>query len=141
MSCTGPFVVIRMYEISELYTQMADTVFREHPDLHWIAEAGVTVGFMISDRKKKSKGKMVLGECILVKDPYKVFVPFDFLVVVYEQNTEMLTQRQLKILLYHELLHVGMDDTGDEPKYIVRPHDIEEFSEVVEQYGLDWSRR
>lgn len=128
-------------EMSDLYTRLAENVIREHPDLQWIGKADIAVGFMASDKPKKSNGRLVMGECIRVKDLYRSFCPFDFLIVIYEQNTEYLTDEQMKILLYHELLHVGIDESGEEPKYVVRPHDIEDFRSVIARYGLDWAGR
>jgi hypothetical protein len=33
-----------------------------------------------------------------------------------------------------------MDEKRGEPVYRVRLHDVEEFREVINQYGLDWAR-
>ena len=51
-----------------------------------------------------------------------------------------MSDEQMEILLYHELLHVGMDDTGEEVKYIVNPHDVEDFRAVIDRYGIDWAK-
>jgi hypothetical protein len=55
------------------------------------------------------------------------------------QNTEGLTEEQMRNLMYHELLHGGMDDKTGEPKYKVTPHDVEDFRSVIDQYGTDWA--
>lgn len=126
------------YEQSTEYAELGWEVIREHDDLAWIAN-GPTVGYLASDHAKKSQGKMVLGECRLVKDIYKDFVPYDFLITIFEPNTEGLTREQMKILMYHELLHVGVDDKTGDPKYKVVPHDIEDFRRVIDRYGIDWA--
>jgi hypothetical protein len=33
-----------------------------------------------------------------------------------------------------------MDDTGEEVKYIVNPHDVEDFRAVIDRYGIDWAK-
>ncbi|MDO4803871.1 MAG: putative metallopeptidase [Lachnospiraceae bacterium] len=126
---------------SEEYAELAWEIIREQPSLQWIEGADVSIGFLESDKPKKSKGRDVLGECIRVRDIYKCFIPHDFLVVVYAPNVSGMSRDQLKILLYHELLHVGMDEKNGEPRYVVNPHDVEEFREILERHGLDWAKR
>ena len=58
----------------------------------------------------------------------------------YCPNVSGMSDEQMEILLYHELLHVGMDDTGEEVKYIVNPHDVEDFRAVIDRYGIDWAK-
>jgi len=60
--------------------------------------------------------------------------------VIYETNTAGMTEQQLRILLYHELLHVGIDEAGEGLKYVITPHDIEDFRKVIDRYGIDWAR-
>lgn len=75
------------------------------------------------------------GECILVKDLYKPFCPFDFLIVFYEPNIAHLSPAQLEILMYHELLHIDADNKG---RARIKPHDIEDFETIINQYGMHW---
>ena len=126
---------------SKEYAELAEEVINEHEDLQWIKDAGISIGYLGSDKEKKSKQRAVLGECIKVKDLYKAYIPHDFLIVIYEPNTQELTEEQLKILLYHELLHVGMNDSGTETRYVVNPHDVEDFRAVLDRYGMDWARK
>lgn len=130
-----------MVEMSEMYSQLAEEVFQEHSDLQWIRQSGISVGYCESDREKKSAGALVLGECFLVREPWSAYCPHDFVIVIYAPNVVDLKESQLKILLYHELLHIDMDEKNGEPRYRIRPHDVEEFREVINTYGLDWSRR
>lgn len=119
---------------------MAHRVMNERPDLRWILAAGISIGFLESDRNKKKNGRECLAECIKVRDLYKVYIPHDFLIVVYKPNVSGMSERQMEILLYHELLHIGMDDTGENVKYIVNPHDVEDFRAVIDRYGIDWAK-
>lgn len=125
--------------MSVRYAELADAVVSEHRDLWWIRGAGVKVGFLESDRKKKKSGKLVLGECILVKDLYRCFIPYEFLIVIYTQSVAGMSTEQMKILLYHEMLHIGISDDGEDVKYVVNPHDVEEFRTVIDKYGIDWA--
>lgn len=128
------------YSISEEYRELAEIVIEEHEDLWWLRTADVRIDYLSSTKEKKSKGKFILGECQLVKEIYKVYVPYDFFIIFYEPNLEGLTYDQLKIVMYHELLHVNVKDTDGEPQYDVNPHDIEDFRKVIDKYGLDWNQ-
>jgi len=132
--------MVETVELSEYFSTLAHLVMMEHEDLHWIRSANVSIGFVESDRPKKSGGRLCLGECVKVKELYKPYCPHDFLVVVYSPNVQGMSEEQLKILLYHELLHVGMSEDGEEVKYIVNPHDVEDFRKIIDRYGIDWAR-
>ena len=127
-------------EISEEYTEIAADVIRENEDLSWLQEADVTIGYMSSNKKKKRSGKPVCADCRKIPDRDKRFIPFDFIITVYDPNVCGFSDEQMKILLYHELLHVGVDqkDDGSLKLYIV-PHDIEDFSAVIDKYGETWA--
>lgn len=128
-------------KVSEEYSGLAEKVIDEHDDLHWIRDINIRIGYLTSDREKKRSGRAVLGECIKGQDLYRPYVPHDFLIVIYETNTAGLTQEQMEILMYHELLHIGIDEAGEKLKYIINPHDVEDFRTVIDRYGLDWAGR
>lgn len=127
-------------EFSEEYAHIAEKVIRENNDLSWLANAQVGIGYMSSNKKKRSNGKTTFADCRKIPDRDKKFIPFDFLITVYDPNVEGFTDEQMEILIYHELLHVGVEekDDGSERYYIV-PHDIEDFSAVIEKYGEAWA--
>lgn len=131
------------YIQSDDLANLAFEVMREHPDVSWIDEnLDVSIGYLRSDKEKKSKGRLVCGECIPVKEEYRWCCPYDFLIIVYGPNTAGMTEEQLKILLYHELLHVKVDYNKDgDPIYGTNPHDVEDFRTILERYGMDWARR
>ena len=132
--------MVETAEQSKRFAILAQEVIREHPDLQWIPDAGISIGYVESDRPKKKNGREVFGECIKVKDLYKCYIPHDFLIVVYVANVSGMSREKLKILLYHELLHVGMTANGEEVKYIVNPHDVEDFRTIIDRYGIDWAK-
>ncbi len=47
-------------------TDLAREVIEEHKDLWWILSANIRIAFLRSSKSKKSKGRLVYGECILV---------------------------------------------------------------------------
>lgn len=123
---------IENYSKSEQYQIIAQEVIEEHEDLHWLKSADVRIDYIASAKEKKSKGRLTLGECQLVKEIYKMYCPYDFLIIIYEPNVKGLTYEQLKILLYHELLHVGVSEKDGEPQYNV-------FKVIINKYGIDWA--
>lgn len=132
--------MVETVEQSEHYAVLAWQVFEEHRDVGWIPGAGISIGYLESDKAKKKSGKACLAECVKVKELYKPYCPHDFLIVVYGPNVVGMTVEQQKILLYHELLHVGMSDDGEEVKYLINPHDVEDFRVIIDRYGIDWAK-
>lgn len=127
-----------MYWQSEELSRLGEEVIQKEKSLAWIKEAGVKICFLYSDKEKKKGGRVVLGDCRLVREPWSVFCPYDFLITVYEPNTAGLDEQRIHILLFHELLHVGISEKDDEPVYRTNPHDVEDFREIIERYGMDW---
>jgi len=52
-----------------------------------------------------------------------------------------MNDEQLKILMLHELMHIGIEinEKGEIKKYIV-PHSVQDFEYILDKYGLNWSR-
>ncbi len=118
------------------YEERAERVISGHTDLAWIENEGVRIAFLASDKEKKSHGRPVCGQCVRVPNLFKALIPYDFLIVVYEVNTEGFTDAEMDVLLYHELLHIGMSNTGE---YKLTPHDVNDFGTILRKYGLFWA--
>ena len=123
-------------EISEEYAQMAAEIIEERKELAHIKFANITIIYLKSTHKKRGKGKKIYALCEKVQDKYKWGIPCDFTITVFEPNVVGFTEDQMKILLFHELLHVGVDDE----RLFIRPHDLEDFKQVIDEFGTDWSR-
>ena len=104
------------------------------PELESIKNSNVTIAYLESDFNKTAKGKKILGLTELVTSKNKWAIDYDFTITIYTENIKELTDDQLAILVYHELLHVGVD--GD--KYSVKPHDLEDFKVIIDKYGAYW---
>ena len=127
-------------EFSEEYAEIATKLIRENKDLSWLADAQVSIGYMSSNRKKRHNGKETFADCRKISERDKKFIPFDFLITVYDPNVEGFTDEQMEILIYHELLHVGVEEKDDgSVRYFIVPHDIEDFSAVIERFGETWA--
>ena len=108
--------------------------------LDYIRESQVCFCVMESDKEKKGKDYIEFGQCEKVPDKYDVFIPYDFIIVIYGPNVERFADWQMRILLLHELMHIGIEQDGNEESYYVRHHDIEDFREILDRYGIDWAR-
>lgn len=127
--------------INNDYAVIADNLIRHEPSLFHLLESRAKIIYLSSDYAKTSKGKLVFGQCEKVADKYKWGIPADFTITVFEPNVEKFTENQIRILLHHELLHVGIDKKADgSESYSIVDHDIEDFKLILDTYGTDWSR-
>lgn len=125
--------------LNDRYAELGQALVDSEPLLASVRESHATICYLGSDYAKRSKGRTVYGECERVADKNKWAIPADFLIVVYEPNCEGMDDEHLSRLLFHELLHVGVDAGEDgEEHYSVRPHDLEDFRECVDRWGVDW---
>ena len=128
-------------QINLHYTDIALALVANEPSLEHIKNSNVTIIYLESDYAKTSKGKLVFGQCEKVADKYKWGIPADFTITVFEPNAAKFTGDQIRTLLHHELLHVGIDKKADgSESYSIVDHDIEDFKLILDKYGTGWSR-
>ena len=125
--------------ISQKYTDIGVKLIQSEPILEHIKKSKVLITFLSSEHEKKGNKKLVFGECEKVPEKYKWAVPCDFTITIFEPNVERFTDEQIKILILHELLHIGIEVDGNEEKYYCYPHDVEDFRAIIEKYGIDWA--
>ena len=126
--------------MNDFYKQIAKELIDVRPELEKIRESDVQIILLSSDKKAKSKGGALYGQCEKIQDKYKWAIPADFTITLFEPNLEGFTDEQLSILIFHELLHVGVDlDENGDWKYTIIPHDLEDFKVIVDEYGTDWA--
>jgi hypothetical protein len=121
--------------ISDEYAAIGEMLIANYDEFKDIREAEITIVYLASTQAKKQKGKLVFGQCEKIADKYKWGIPADFTITVFEPNIEGFTPEQVEALIFHELLHVGVEDD----RLFIRPHDIEDFSAVLKKYGVDWA--
>ena len=126
--------------INEEYAEIASRIIEEEDELTDVANSHATIVYLSSDKAKKGKDKIIHAECEKIPDKYKWSIPADFTITIYEPNVATFTDEQMRILIFHELLHVGIKFTDDgQESYFIRPHDIEDFRYIINKYGLDWN--
>lgn len=120
------------------YEQIALQVIDVVDELHFIKELEIKVGYVKSYEEKVDKGRIIYADCRKVNDIYQCFIPYDFIITVYEPNVMLLNDNQIKALLWHELKHIGISERTLAPTYRIVPHEIEEFYSIVDRLGTRW---
>lgn len=130
-----------MIERNAKYKRIGKRLINKLPEFEELKESNVRIAFLSSDKEKITNRRRILADCRKVSDIYSWCCHYDFMITVYEPNIVTLNDKQLEILLIHELHHVGIDNEGEEPSFYIVPHDIEEFWSVIDAYGLHWQER
>lgn len=125
---------IRDAEKSDSLRRLGDKIIKSFNQFNFIREWNIKIGYVIS-QEKKSGDKITYADCRKVPEVYRAYLPYDFVITFYERNTGYLSENQQKILMYHELQHIGMGEKGVK----IVPHDIEDFSNILSKHGLDWN--
>lgn len=123
----------------EEYAEIGARLIRTLPEFDDLKDAPVSIAYLASEKEKKVNGRIIFGECKKVSKTYEWCCPFDFMIIIYDQNIAGFTDYQLETLIRHELHHVGIRQTDTGYGFYIVPHDIEEFNEIIAECGIDWS--
>jgi hypothetical protein len=121
-------------EPSKELRKLGEAIIRKFPEFTIIPEYGIRVGYVLSQEKPQTT-KVKYADCEKVKLKFQAWLPFDFIITFYEPNTELLSENQRKILMLHELKHIGIGERG----FKIEDHDVEDFMQILEDYGLKWN--
>ena len=122
-------------KINKMYQEIAQDLIETRPELEEIKNSDVQIILLSSDNAKKNNKKIIFGQCEKIADRYKWGIPCDFTITVFEPNVQEFTPEQIRILIFHELLHVGVDDGH----FFIRPHDLEDFKLIIDEFGVNWN--
>lgn len=81
-----------------------------------------------SEDMPKSKGRECMAKTFRISARYAFLTGYSHVIEFYPLNCGHLTNNQLTVLLYHELLHIGEEGR-------IQGHDVEEFGEVIDSFG------
>ena len=128
-------------KINDNYRKIADALIETEPELAYIKNSQVKITYLESDSSKKAdKDKPVLGECEKVASKNKWAIYSDFTITLFSNNLIGLSEEQIKIVLFHELLHIRIELGQDGSEvYSIAKHDLEDFKIIIDKYGTDWS--
>ena len=132
--------------VSEEYEKIAEEILEKSPEVQDIApfikNQHISVIYLESNKKKESAMRgLIYADCEKIPDSKRWAIDADFVICVYKPNVERFTKDQLKVLLLHELCHIGVEttDKGTIRKFIW-PHTIQDFDFILKKYGLTWQR-
>ena len=125
----------KMFYRSGRLEQIAEAAMKEFDDLAYLDDPECRIAYQFCDLEKKNHNQLVFADCETIKEKYKEFMPYDYIITFYEPNCAALDDERLKRVMYHELKHVGWEGDG---KYRITPHNVEDFRECIEKWGLDW---
>ncbi len=99
--------------------------------------SNANIGFLFREKAIVSRGVKTLGKAIKVSDRDKVNSELDF--IIWISSEDWFADREnagswRRALVDHELCHCRFDESKE--TYYIRPHDIEEFNEVIERHGI-----
>lgn len=127
-------------QINEEYAKIGAELIECADALIDIRNSQATIIYLESDYAKTDKGKAVLGQCERIQDKYKWGIPADFTITLFKPNIEDKSPEAIRRIIFHELLHVGIEFKDDSTEsYSIRPHDIEDFKLLIDMWGTDWS--
>lgn len=126
------------------------------PEFEHLVDGDASIGWLMRSHEDVMGGRRIIGTCSMptcqgrqrelfewMVERILGFMP-DFIITLELAYWLDGTPRQREILVYHELLHAvhkvdrhgtPMFDEQGRPKWGLRGHDVEEFSQVVERYG------
>jgi len=128
--------------INDNYRAIAEALIETEPELEYIKDSRVKITYLESDSTKKDgKDKLVFAECEKVAAKNRWAITSDFTITVFKNNCVGMSEAQMEVLLFHELLHVGIERGPDgEETYSVNKHDLEDFKIIIDRYGTDWAK-
>lgn len=138
------------YRENLLYAQLGEKLVREEENFEHIRENDIRIRYLESNKPAGKSKRVILGECRKISDRNRQMLEAcsikkedipDFVIVIYKERIHGFTNEQLRILIMHELMHIGVkedSETGVVSYHIVK-HDLEDFRTIIEQFGTDWA--
>lgn len=114
--------------------KLADRIIKRFTCFEHINLYDIRIGFVNNENYKRPGGRTVYADTVKVSDTYKPWLPYDFIITFYG-DSDTLTENQRKVLMYHELKHVGIGQKGLK----IVQHDVEDFKIILDEHGIDWS--
>jgi hypothetical protein len=122
-----------MAEYSKAMPEMVDTVKRVAGECHRRLD-GVKIAVIQQDKAASSKGHIVMACASLVTKRFQPLLDakYQFIVCIARDVWDTSDQAKRDALIDHELCHCTMNDGKPE----IRPHDLEEFADIIERRGF-----
>ena len=119
--------------------ELADAVQAEI--LHNMAFADLKdcrIAVLYCEQDKKRNGMTVYADTKKLSDMHSYISGYDFVITFYEKSSYM-SEAVLKVLIEHELRHIGIESRGGAVRWYIIPHDVQDFREIIEAHGINWA--
>jgi len=124
---------MKLYEKSEEVEEIGKDIINTLPIDENIKRTKIAYLFLL---REKSRFK---GQIQRPGGAWQFLSDYDFVMLIHKPTWDTLNENQRKALVYHELLHITHTESKDgKITWKLRRHDIEEFLDVVKEFG-NWS--
>jgi hypothetical protein len=90
------------------------------------------IAFVFRSEAQKQGARLILGQACKVPAKMQPFLEYDFLIWISEEDYMKMDDIQREAIIDHELCHCTLGIDG----WKMRPHDIQEFTAVIERHGI-----
>lgn len=94
------------------------------------------IAFVFREKAQKQGERYILGQCTKVPEKFQPYLEYDYIIWLSEEDYAEMDDLRREALIDHELCHCKF--SGQTGTWGIRPHDIQEFSDVIERHGI-WS--
>lgn len=138
------------YKENVFYTEIGRHLIENEEIFRHIKEHDIKIRYLESNKPAGKKKRVILGECRRITDKIREMLQAcdirkedipDFVVVIYKERIHGFTNAQLRILIMHELMHIGVKEDSEtgQVSYHIAKHDLEDFRYIISEYGADWA--
>lgn len=124
------------FQINEHYRPIAEKLVEKFDELKNVPVKNILFVDNV-EQKKSHKGKLVFAEISKIPNKWQEIILqttgfyFEYMLTVYRENTDAMSQAQKVAMIYHELRHIQNDDLVG--------HDIEDWNEMHLKLGHNWA--
>lgn len=81
----------------------------------------------------------VAGRCIKANKELNHFSGYDYIIEISKEIWDLISQKSKELLILHQVMHIKITyNKQGNPSYSLRPHDVQDFVELIEKYGVNW---
>ena len=117
---------MRFKSADEEFGEIAKELFDEHKHKLNLMVDPSRVLFLRSEKKKKN----AYAYCKMIRGEYELLTPKKFFIVIVSENFDaLLTDKERKYVILHELKHLYYDD--EKETYALLKHSLQDFHQLL----------
>lgn len=129
-------------ELSSYYEGIGEELINNQPELAYLKGSNIKIAYLGSDLiKKEGRGsKPVFAETEIIPGKYKWGIEADAAITFYRPNVSVLNDKQKQILVFQQLLKIGVNLKKDaDEQYVLNEYDVNDFKIIIDKFGPNWS--